>query len=124
MIGHSVAYIHRAESYTPSAEVLANLRESDRAVRVRVFFGSWCAACGQSVPRLMKVVQELGSSSPIEVEYYGLPRGFAGEPEAEKYGITGVPTAVVFDRDAEIGRIGGNEWISPEKTLTELLGAF
>lgn len=123
MIQYSSAYAQRAETYTPSVEAIESLRGSDRSVRVRVFFGSWCPACGQMVPRLMKVERELDDSSPVDVEYYGLPRGFAGEPEAAKYGIDGVPTAVVFEGDAEIGRIKGSEWRSPEETLSNLLGA-
>ena len=123
MIEHSSAYAERAQSYTPSSEALDSLRGSERTVRVRVFFGSWCPACGQMLPRLMRVTQELGEASPIEVEYYGLPRGFAGEPEAEKYGITSVPSAVVFEGGAEIGRINGNEWRSPEQTLSKLIGS-
>jgi thiol-disulfide isomerase/thioredoxin len=122
MLDHSAVYGERAKSYVPAEGALDALRANVRPIRVRVFFGSWCPACGQMVPRLMRVAQELGDEGAIEVEYYGLPRGFAGEPQAEKYGIRSVPSAVVFSGDAEIGRINGDQWRSPEQTLVSLLG--
>jgi len=122
MADYSAAYRQRAEAYTPVEEVLEKLRADGRSVRVRVFFGTWCPTCGQMVPRIMKVAQRLGAESSIQVEFYGLPRGFAGDPEAEKYGIEFVPSGIVFVDGKELGRINGDQWRSPERTLVSILG--
>jgi thiol-disulfide isomerase/thioredoxin len=121
MLAHSAAYAQRARAYEPSPQTVEGLRREQRDVRVLVFFGSWCPACGQAVPRIMKLAEELGESR-IRVEFYGLPRGIAGDPEAERFDIHSVPSAVIFVDGEEKGRINGNEWRSPEQTLSSLLG--
>ena len=122
MVSYSKIYGDRADSYVPVPAMLNRLNGEDRDVTVRVFFGSWCPACGQMVPRIMRVARELSEESSVKIEYYGLPRGFDGEPEAAKYDIKSVPTAVVLLDGKEFGRIEGNGWMSPERTLGNLLG--
>ena len=117
----SAKYADRADYYEPSEELLAKLRGDGRAVRVRVFFGTWCPACGQQVPKIMKVAEQLEGSS-VAFEFYGLPKGFSGEPEAEAYDVHSVPTGVVFVEGQEAGRIAGIEWRSPEGAIDKILG--
>jgi hypothetical protein len=75
----------------------------------------------------MKVATEL-EGSHINVEFYGLPRGWGEHPVAGPLEIKVVPTAIVYIDDQEVGRITGNKWQSPEQTLIEILaqagGAF
>ena len=124
MAEYSSIYGQRAEAYVPREDLIDKLRRQETSVRVRVFFGSWCPACSQMVPRIMKVAQQLGAESAIQVEFYGLPQGagFSADPEVKKYGIKQVPTGVVLQDGREIGRINGEQWRSPEGTLTTLLG--
>jgi thiol-disulfide isomerase/thioredoxin len=124
MVAHSSVYKQRANAYAPQKDLVDKLRVQDKDVRVRVFFGSWCPACGQMVPRLMRVAEGVGDDVPLKVEYYGLPQGesFSRDPEVQKYGITQVPTGVVLLDGKEIGRISGNQWRSPEGRISELLG--
>ncbi len=117
---NSVKYADRADYYEPSEELLEKLRSEGRDVRVRVFFGTWCPACGQMVPRILKVAEAL-EGSPLEFEFYGLPKGFSGEPEAEAYDVHSVPTGVVFVDGREAGRIAGTQWRSPEAAITAIL---
>ena len=116
----SSKYASRADYYEPSADLLERLREQGRDVRVRVFFGTWCPACGQMVPRIMKVADQL-EGSKLAFEFYGLPKGFAGDTEAEAYDVHSVPTGVVFVDGQEAGRIAGTEWRSPEKAIQDIL---
>lgn len=116
----SVKYADRATYYEPSAEFLDELRGEGRQVRVRVFFGTWCPACGQMVPRILKVAEQLEGSA-LEFEFYGLPKGFGGEPEAEAYDVHSVPTGVVFVDGREAGRIEGTQWRSPEEAISKIL---
>lgn len=114
------AYRRGEEAYQPSAPIVEGLRGRAEEVRVRVFFGSWCPACKQMVPRIMSVAEAL-KGSKFTFEFYGLPHGFAGEPEATRYDIQSVPTGLVFVNGREIGRISGNNWKLPELALTQLL---
>lgn len=120
MKSYSPEYERKANAYQPSEPILEKLRAEGREVRVRVFFGTWCPACGEMVPRIMRVAEALQGSN-LAVEYYGLPRGFDGEPEATRYDIHSVPTGVVFVDGEEVGRIQGNGWRLPELALTNLL---
>ena len=124
MASYSFAYKQRASAYAPQSEVVEKLRSQNKDVRVRVFFGTWCPACGQMVPRLMRVAEGIGEDAALRVEYYGLAQGeaFSRDPEVKKFGITQVPTGVVLLDGKEIGRISGNQWRSPEARISELLG--
>lgn len=122
MLGSSRVYARRAEAYAPAAEALDSLSTLSQSVRVRVFFGTWCPACGQMVPRILSVARKLAGTG-LEFEFYGLPRGFRGNPEATRYNIESVPTGVIFVDGVEVGRLSGNDWRQPESALWELLGS-
>lgn len=125
MAAYSAVYRQRAEAYVPQDDVLDSLRSQSKNARVRVFFGSWCPACGQMVPRLMRVAEGIGEDAALGFEYYGLPQGqgFSQDPEVQRFGITQVPTGVVLLDGREIGRISGNQWRSPEIRISELLAS-
>jgi hypothetical protein len=72
------------------------------------------------VPNAVRVAEELAGSK-VRFQFYGLPHGFSGEPEATKYGITGVPTAIVFIDGKEAGRIEGTRWLQPEVAIRDIL---
>ena len=125
LVAYSDAYAQRAEFYQPSAEVLDKLRRGDRQVRVRVYFGTWCPACGQMVPRVIKVAQQLAEAgdTDIDFEFYGLPRQIRSDPEASRDNIQQVPTGVIYVDNREVGRINGVEWRTPESALVALLSS-
>jgi thiol-disulfide isomerase/thioredoxin len=122
MQAYSLEYVRGAEAYAPSSPVLTKLRSQTEDVQVLVFFGSWCAACKQMVPRIMKVDEQLDGSK-IRINYYGLPQGdaFKADPTASSMGISSVPTGVVFLSGKEIGRISGNGWKIPELAINNVL---
>lgn len=113
-------YERTAEAYSPSAPIVEKLREQSKDVKVSVFFGTWCGACKQMVPRIIAVADRLEGSN-ITFDFYGLPRGISGDPEAGKLGIQAVPTGVVFVDGKEAGRISGNGWRVPELAINNLL---
>lgn len=122
MVENSKVYARRADAYEPVPATVGKLKTLGQAVRVRVFFGTWCPACGQMVPRILKVSDALEGAG-LKFEFYGLPRGFKGDPEADRYQVSSVPTGVVFVNEKEVGRITGNDWRSPESALWKLLGS-
>ena len=113
-------YERTAEAYSPSDPIVQKLREQPRDVKVSVFFGTWCGACKQMVPRIIAVADRL-QGSKITFDFYGLPRGISGDPEAGRLGIEAVPTGVVFIDGKEAGRISGNGWRVPELAINNLL---
>jgi thiol-disulfide isomerase/thioredoxin len=112
-------YGRRAAAYVPSRAALAALRQPSEAVRVSVYFGSWCPACKQLVPRMMKVAEELAGSK-IQVDFYGLPKPLTGDPESERVSIRSVPTGIVYLGAREAGRISGDHWQNPEVALSDI----
>lgn len=121
LVEHDSGYGQRSDAYTPTGTDLATLATAPD-VTVRVFFGSWCPACAQLVPRILAVEEALGESSPVAFEYYGLPRGFAGDPEAERYDVSQVPTVVLLRDGRRVGKLVGNELRQPESALAAALG--
>lgn len=122
LASHSPEYGQRAGYYQPSDPVVQELKAQGKSVRVQIFFGTWCPACGQMVPRIMKVAEQT-EGSKIDFQYYGLARQFTGDPEAKKYGIKSVPTGVIFVDGKEVGRLSGNDWASPETAIRNLIGS-
>jgi thiol-disulfide isomerase/thioredoxin len=118
---HSPEYARSAAAYTPSDPIVDKLKSQSDDIEVRVFFGSWCGACKQMVPRIIKVAERLEGSS-IEFDFYGLPRGgFENDAEASRYKIEAVPTGVILRNGEEIGRVSGAGWKVPELAINNLL---
>ena len=117
---HNPEYVRRAREYTVDPALLAKLKARGEPVRVLTFFGSWCPHCKKHVPMLIRVAQELAGAK-WQFDYYGLPSPFTNEPEAVKYGIKGVPTAIVFVGGKEIGRLPAAAWVKPEAGLDGVL---
>lgn len=113
-------YLFKARTYQASEPILAQLRERPDRVEVQVYFGTWCPFCSQMVPRMMRVAEELAESN-IEVGFYGLPRQINQDSEARRFGISSVPTGIVYVGGREVGRITGQDWKVPELTLNRLL---
>ncbi len=119
---HSPEYQQRAGYYQPEDAVVDELMAQSKSVRVQIFFGTWCPACGQTVPGILKLAEQTRGSK-IEFAFYGLAREFSGDAEAKRYGIKSVPTGVVFVDGKEVGRLAGNDWRRPEKALQDLIGS-
>lgn len=114
-------YARLAGDYRPYEPSIATLKKSAQPVRVRVYFGSWCPACGRLVPPLLKVVEQL-EGSKVEFEFYGLPADFQDEPAASADEVHSVPTGIVYAGSKEIGRIeGAPAWRIPESTLADIV---
>lgn len=118
---YSFSYEQRAESYQPDPDTVTFLEQQPRQVRVLVFFGSWCPLCGQTVPHIVSLADELGEGSNIEFDFYGLPQGFGDEPQAKEHGVDAVPTGIVFVDGREAGRVQGNKWLRPEAAIRDIL---
>lgn len=118
---HDPGYGRRAAAYQPDAAALGRLAAASGPVRLRVYFGSWCPICAQSVPRLLKVIDSL-KQPPYVVEFYGLPQDREADPEPKRMDLHSLPTAIVYRQGREVGRITGDQWRQPEVALRTVLG--
>ncbi len=118
--GYKPEYAQLAEAYTPEERFVGSLRSHASPVRVRVYFGTWCPVCGRLVPRIIRLAEDL-EGSRVQFEYYGLPQPMSDDPITKREDIHGVPTAVVYVGDKEVGRLSGGDLNSPEKSITRLV---
>lgn len=118
LLAYNPSYERKARNYTPDAGIMKRLKAQKEPVRILTFFGSWCPHCSTHVPLLLKVEQGLAGGK-IQFEYLGMPKGaaFGDVAEAKQYKVTGVPTAILFIGDKEIGRIPNSGWANPEVAL-------
>lgn len=117
-------YQWRAKRYEPDRAALDRLRGEKRDIRVLTFFGTWCPHCSEHLPYLLKAEEKLAGSG-IEFDYYGLPTSLRSDPEAVKWKVEAVPTAIVLVRDKngerELGRLPSRYWSSPEVGIDLML---
>jgi len=74
------------------------------------------------VPRILRVADELQGTG-IRFEYYGLPKSFLTDPEAERLKIEGVPTVLILVDGQETARLTGTDLVSPEVGLKSVLAS-
>jgi|HubBroStandDraft_3_1064219.scaffolds.fasta_scaffold10918_3 thiol-disulfide isomerase/thioredoxin len=117
---HNPEYLASAAAYAPSQPAIATLQRERRAVTVRVYYGSWCGHCRMLVPHAVKVEQLLAGSR-IRFEYFGL-RNPQTDPEAQKAGVSVIPTGVVTVGGRELARIVSDaDWQALETALAGVL---
>ena len=115
-------YEDRARAYTPNPLAVEMLAASGRELTLVIYFGSWCPHCQEVLPRLFKSLQA-ADNAKLKVEMIGLSREFAVEPLAQEHRIERVPTVIVMEGDAEIGRLhGGAEEGAIEEALAAMVG--
>jgi len=116
-------YERRTAGYRPDPALMRELAEAvgEEPLRVKIYFGTWCSICSRAMPHLMKVLDSLGEGAEVEVEYYGLPQERGADPEVEKAGLQGLPTAIVYRGEEEIGRLERDQFRRPEESLGALL---
>lgn len=113
-------YAYTAENYSMSRPMVDRLKKVEDPATVVVYFGTWCPFCRHHVPKAIRLAEEL-EGSQIAFEFYGLPKGFGDDPRAAKYGVTAVPTGIVYQNGKEVGRINGSQWNIPELVLKKML---
>jgi len=115
---HTPDYERGVEDYRPNQGDVKKLVECATPTEVTIFFGSWCPTCSRLIPRILRVEKEI-EGSKINITYYGLPKGegVRNDPEARKYGVTRVPTGVLFVDGRAVGTINSRALNRPETAL-------
>lgn len=91
--------------YTVEPGILEALKPRSADLRFVLFLGTWCSDSKAEVPKMFKVFDAL-SLTPDRIEMYGLDRmKNSDDGAAQRYGVTLVPTLIVYAGQKEIGRI-------------------
>jgi thiol-disulfide isomerase/thioredoxin len=110
------------ENYEPQQENIISLKEIKAAeYEYTIVLGSWCPDSRHEVPRIMKVLNQIGVSTS-SVRFIGVDhQKQAGVADIEDLHIEKVPTLIVFEGKKEIGRIVETPDVSIEDDLQRIL---
>ena len=114
------------DAYTPNPEIIGELKKVDPSTfRYQIFFGTWCGDSRREVPRMLRLLQELGISDQ-RIDVIGLDREgdrLKRGPNDEEKGLSiyRVPTIIVQRDNAEIGRIIEHPMLSLERDLLTIV---
>lgn len=119
--------------YSPDATLIPELQQHMKGISFRIVLGTWCSDSQREVPRLWKILDEIGlpesdvtayavGSSRFTVEMPIPPEVLDWSTELkEHYGIELVATIIVERFGREIGRIVETPEESLEKDLVRIL---
>lgn len=114
------------EDYAPHPDILQALAGAEqRGVEMTLFFGTWCGDSQREVPRILKLLDELGFPEE-RVKLIAVDSGegvHKRSPDGEERGleIYRVPTLVVHRDEAEIARLVEFPVLSLERDLLAIL---
>jgi hypothetical protein len=116
-----------AEDYQPDRAAIRKLQGVRGHYRILSVLGSWCSDSRREVPRLVKVLRQVGGDHfshemfcvdhTLVVTAPGFPDGLLEHKKAER-----VPTIIVLDGDGqELGRVVETAPMPLEQLLVELV---
>ena len=89
-------------------------------VRILAFMGTWCHDSNREIPRLIRIVEELGIADQLEL--YGLDVNKTSKAGREKdYNIRKTPTIIFYLDGKEVKRVLEEPEISFEHELLEIV---
>lgn len=98
-------YDHDIEAYTPNPEHVETLAAITVPTEFVVGFGQWCSICAEWLPQFVKTI-EAAANEHFTVTYISINEDLDRPAEfVETYRLDSVPTFVVRQDGAEIGRI-------------------
>ena len=110
------------DAFNPDSATIVYLSTAAQHVHFTVFGGTWCGDTKHELPRFFKTVS-LSHIPEANIEMYGVDRSKKSKDGlTEKYGITNVPTFILFSNGKEIGRIVESTKSGMEFDLANLIG--
>jgi len=98
-------YRSNYDAFSPDSASIAYLSTAMQNVHFIVVGGTWCGDTKLELPKFFKTVS-LSHIPESHIEMYGVDRTKKSKDGlTEKYGITNVPTFILFSDGKEIGRI-------------------
>jgi len=93
------------DAYTPDPQLIDYLDKNLKAYNIVIFMGTWCSDSHDLIPKVKRV---LGSADfpDAQITMYGVDHEKKTKSgDEKKYGITYVPTIILFQNGREAGRI-------------------
>lgn len=114
-------YFNGVRAYSPDVLVVSNLKQHATGLGVIIFAGSWCSDTHVNMPKMIKVLQEMGvGSNQIEVIMLDFKKQSLWF-NAGVFNITNVPTFIFFKNGKMVGKIVEQFNTSAEQDLQDLL---
>ena len=114
-------WLMQANEYKPYDKIVDYLKTYLPDYTMIVFMGTWCDDSHYLIPRLERVLQ-LTNYPASKLTMYGVDRAKnTKNGEDKKYGITLVPTIILFKDGKEIGRITESVKKSIEEDLAAII---
>ena len=109
------------ELYKPYDNVEQYLKTYLPDYSMVVFLGTWCDDSHYLIPRFEKVLQTINYPA-AKITMYGVDRAKTTKNgDEKKYGVTLVPTIILFKDGKEVGRITETVKKSIEEDLAEII---
>ncbi|MEI6577117.1 MAG: thioredoxin family protein [Bacteroidota bacterium] len=109
--------------YKPDAQILDQLKNQMKGVKIILIMGTWCSDSRREVPRFYKILDYLKvKSKKMKVICVDRDKK-AGDLSLEKLKFTLIPTFVIYKNDKELGRIIESPLESLEKDLLKIITA-
>lgn len=107
--------------YQVDNKAAAPLKTVTTPTEIVVIIGTWCPDCHRETPRFIRIMEAVNNDN-IKVSYIGVDRAKLDEEGlAAKYDFSRIPTFIVMQNGAEIGRIVERPTISLEQDLATIL---
>ena len=109
------------KTYLVDTGTLKNIRKKKlKGLKVLAFMGTWCHDSNREIPRLIRVMEELGMEGDLEL--YGVDVNKTSEKGREEaYDIRKTPTIIFLKEGKEIARILEKPEISFEQEMEKIL---
>ena len=109
------------KTYLVDTESLKNIKKKKlKNLSILAFMGTWCHDSNREIPRLMRVMEELGLADRLQL--YGVDVNKTSVRGREKdYDIQKTPTIIIMLEGKEIARILEEPEISFEQDLVKIL---
>ena len=104
------------DNYSPEENVINELKKADIYDEIFLFLGTWCQDSQREVPRLFKILDQIGTGAEEKIKIWAVDRAKKlADDSTDMYDINFVPTIIFFKNGREIGRIVEN----PEQRLED-----
>jgi thiol-disulfide isomerase/thioredoxin len=118
-------YVKNYEDYHPNKDIIIQFKSYPLSIyKIKIFFGTWCGDTKREMPRMMKVLDQIGFPKS-NITFIALDNDdnvYKQSPEHEEKGMSiyRVPTFIFYEKGKEIARINELPVQSTERDLLQI----
>jgi thiol-disulfide isomerase/thioredoxin len=119
-------FVKNYDEYQPNQDIITQLKSYPLSIyTVKIFFGTWCGDTKREMPRMMKVLDQIGFSKS-NITFIALDnddKNYKQSPAQEEKGMSiyRVPTFIFYEKGKEIARINELPVQSTERDLLQIV---